>query len=121
MPTKRGAAIAFEVAGKLYVIGGAALHPGTADVYAHLSCSGTFYLTAQQEWSHKLAFLTMYVALFIGAHVLARWARRARARQAIALTPPRPRALPAQVVRQGWLGLRLRPASVVRPRVQRVP
>src|SRR5262245_61702911 len=28
MPTKRGSAIAFEVGGKFYVIGGAALHPG---------------------------------------------------------------------------------------------
>jgi N-acetylneuraminic acid mutarotase len=32
IPTRRGAAIAFEVGGKLYVIGGASVHPGSKDL-----------------------------------------------------------------------------------------
>ena len=34
MPTKRGSAIAFQVNGKFYVIGGAALHPGSTAMSA---------------------------------------------------------------------------------------
>ena len=35
MPTKRGAAVAAAVGGKIYVIGGASMHPGSAETVVH--------------------------------------------------------------------------------------
>jgi N-acetylneuraminic acid mutarotase len=40
LPTRRGAAIAFEVGGKMYVIGGASVHPGSKDLGISPGASG---------------------------------------------------------------------------------